>query len=139
MIACLDLVLILLGLLVGCALGYRNTDETQCGLSVRIKELGDKSNLLLVFLSFAFVAAVTLQSGEKTITDGQRHALTIAMRCWVSAIFPVVVGIVPVKEFGGNNPRRWYSIVRWCKFWLLWLAIAYIVIGAIEFYRAVHD
>jgi hypothetical protein len=45
----------------------------------------------------------------------------------------------PLKEFWKiyNDKLRWYRTVRWLKFWLLWVAVAYIIMGAIQFYRAV--
>lgn len=36
-----------------------------------------------------------------------------------------------------NDKLRWYSIVRWFKFALLWVAIGFIVLGAVQFYRAI--
>ena len=130
------LVLILLALLVGILLGIRHTDESLCQLRVRIKELGDKSTQLLTFLSFALAVVVILESGPSPLQASQKLALAGAMRSWVCAIFPVVVGILPLKEFRSNN-TRWYSIVRWFKFALLWAAIGIIVLGAIQFYYAV--
>jgi hypothetical protein len=60
-----------------------------------------------------------------------------ALHWCVSAIFPVVVRILPLKEFLRDN-IRWYRIARWFKFWLLWIAIFYIMIGAIQFHRAIE-
>jgi len=100
-------------------------------LSERIKQLGDKSTQLLTFLSFALAVAVLLWSSE-VLTDRQKSLLVVAMRRWVLAIFPILLGILPVKEFRKNN-LRWYSIVRWCKFVLLWVALFFIFWGVILF------
>jgi hypothetical protein len=62
----------------------------------RIKELGDKSTQLLLFLSFSFVAVVTMKS-DHTITDGQQRALTIAVRWWVGALLPILFGVLPER------------------------------------------
>lgn len=102
MTLCYPLVLILFALLVGVVLGNRNTDETSCQLRVRIKELGDKSTQLLLFLSFAIAAVVLLGYGNDSAHSSQVAQKIVdsgAMRSWVFAIFPVVVGILPLKEF----------------------------------------
>jgi hypothetical protein len=94
----------------------------------RIKELGDKSTQLLLFLSFSFVAVVTMKS-DPHIAKTQQHALTIAMRWWVGALVPILFGVVPLKDCKWLNPR-WYNRIRWLKFVLLWIAIALILFGA---------
>jgi hypothetical protein len=134
MTLCLTVVLILLAVLVGILLGNRDTDETLCQLSLRIKELGDKSTQLLTFLSFAIAAVVFLGYGSNPASQvAQKILQSGAMRWWVSAIFPVLAGVFPVKEFRHNN-LQWYSVVRWSKFILLWVALGYIVVGAVKFY-----
>jgi hypothetical protein len=50
--------------------------------------------------------------------------------------FPVLVGVLPVKELRLNN-RRWYSIAVWTKILVLWTAVALSFAGAIQFLRAV--
>jgi hypothetical protein len=72
----------------------------------RIEELGGKSTQLLLFRSFSFVAVVTLMS-DHALAGTQKHALTVALRLWVWALLPVLVGIAPLKELGWENPR-WY-------------------------------
>jgi len=94
----------------------------------RIKELGDKSTQLLLFLSFAFVAVVTMKADPK-IVKIQQHALTIAMRWWASALLPILFGVLPLKDFCWRNPL-WYNRIRRLKFALLWFAIILIIIGA---------
>jgi hypothetical protein len=139
MILCWTAGLILLAFLVGIVVGYPSTNETLCALRVRIKELGDKSTQVLLFLSFAIAAVVFLGYGQAPGSPSPVSLKIVqggALLSWVSAIFPVIVGVLPLKEFGRNN-LRWYRIVRWFKFWLLWIAIAYIVCGAVKFYRAI--
>jgi hypothetical protein len=142
MTLCWTLVLILLALLFGIFLGYRHTEESECQLRMRIKELGDKSTQLLLFLSFAIAAVVVLGYGNDPGHSSQVAQKIVqggAMRWWVFAIFPVVVGILPLKEFWRiyDDKLRWYRTVRWLKFWLLWIAIFYIIMGAIQFCRAI--
>jgi len=138
---CCTTILILIALLVGILLGSRSTEENLCLLRVRIKELGDKSSQLLTFLSFAIAAVVFLGYGHDSASSqvAQKIVQSGAMRWWVSAIFPVVFGIFPLKEFWKicNDKLRWYSIVRWFKFWLLWVALGCIVWGAVKFSLAI--
>jgi hypothetical protein len=139
---CLILVLILLALIFGTFLGYRHTEECERQLRVRIKELGDKSTQLLVFLSFAIAAVVVIGYGNDSSHPSevaQKIVQSGVMRWWVFAIFPVVVGILPLKEFWKiyDDKLRWYRTVRWFKFWLLWIAIGYIIVGAVQFSRAI--
>ncbi len=110
-------------------------DDKVKDLSERIKELGDKSTQLLTFLSFALAVAVLLWSST-VLCGSQKSSLVLAMRWWVRAIFPILVGILPVKEFRENS-LRWYSIVRWSKFVLLWVAVGFIFYGVILFARAI--
>lgn len=104
-------------------------------LSKRIKELGDKATQLLTFLSFALAVAVLLWSSE-LLSASQKSSLVLAMRWWVRAIFPILVGILPVKEFRENS-LRWYGIVRCSKFALLWVAVGFIFYGVILFARSI--
>lgn len=100
-------------------------------LSARIKELGDKSTQILLFLSFAFVAVVTLKS-DHTNSGSQQHALTIALRWWVIALLPIILGIAPLKEFVKTESGP-YTIIANVKVGLLWIAIVFILAGAIYF------
>src|SRR5713226_4874670 len=104
-----------------------NNEETKA-LSGRIKELGDKSTQLLLFLSFSFVAVITLKS-DHMLAERQQYALTIAMRFWVWALLPILLGILPVKDFSWETPL-WYNALRWSKFVFLWTAIVLILFGA---------
>ncbi len=70
------------------------------GLEKRIAELGEKSSQTLLFLSFALVVVATLLP---KISSSQQMTLRLAMSWWTWALFPVVVGILPVKEIRENN------------------------------------
>jgi membrane protease YdiL (CAAX protease family) len=106
-------------------------------LEDRIKQLGDKANQLLIFLSFALVVAVILGTqGNKQLGPRQAMLLIIGMRFWASALFPILISVLPLKEIREGS-EKWYSAVRWIKFWLLWPAIVCIFIGTIFFVCAI--
>jgi len=100
----------------------------------RIKQLGDKSSQTLLFLSFALVVVATL----KDKSSSHQFALREAMRWWSGALFPIVLGVLPLKEFNEGSPG-WYRIVRWLKVALLWVAIIVILVGAAYFTQAVQE
>jgi hypothetical protein len=104
-------------------------------LRKRIDELNHKGAQLLIFLSIGIAATVLLWSTD-LLTTGQQDLLLRAMRWWILAILPAVIGILPLKEFRENS-RRWYGAVRYLKFVLVWLAIAFIVLGATYFLRCI--
>src|SRR5579864_3758272 len=104
-------------------------------LRIRILELNRKSAQLLIFLGIGIAATILLWSTD-LLTTGQQDLLLRAMRWWLLAILPAVIGILPLKEFRENS-RRWYGAVRYLKFVLLWLAIAFIVLGATYFLRCI--
>jgi hypothetical protein len=101
----------------------------------RIEELNNKGTQVLIFLSFGIAATVLLWSTD-LLNDMEQDLLIRAMRWWVPAILPAVIGILPLKEIRENN-RRWYGFLRWLKFVLLWLAIIFIVMGATYFVRSI--
>ncbi len=68
----------------------------------------------------------------------RQFALREAMRWWSWALFPVVLGVLPVKEFGGGS-TRWYHITRLLKVILLWTALGLILVGAVYFAKAVPE
>ena len=103
-------------------------------LEERIKQLGDKASQLLLFLSFALVVAAILetQPEQSRLGPTQTAFVTVAIRFWVGAIFPILIGILPVKEIR-EDWTRWYNFVRLAKVCLLWTSIASVFIGAIFF------
>jgi hypothetical protein len=110
-------------------------------LSDRIKELGDKPSQVLTFLSFALVVVVLLETSQDHVfTPHQKCLATIAMRWWAGAIFPILLGVLPWKEFCiffGCNEPSWYRKIRVLKFVLLWIAVPMIIVGAFELCRAI--
>lgn len=102
-------------------------------LEERIKELGDKSSQTLLFLSFALVVAATLKD---KLAWNQQTAVRLAMCWWSWALFPILIGILPLKEVNEGN-YGWYSFLRWLKFVLLWVAVVLISIGAYWLTRAI--
>jgi hypothetical protein len=112
------------------------TDDPRLNeLRKRIKELNNKGTQVLIFLSFGIAATVLLWSTD-LLNAIQQDLLLGAMRWWVLAILPTVIGILPLKEIRENN-RRWYGFLRWLKFVLLWLAIIFIVVGTTFFVRSI--
>jgi hypothetical protein len=101
----------------------------------RIKELGEKSSQTLLFLSFALIVVAMLK--DKSDTSRQVE-LEQAMYWWSWALFPVLAGILPIKEFG-EGKIGWYGVVRWCKVVLLWVAILMIGWGAWKFSGAISQ
>jgi hypothetical protein len=101
----------------------------------RIRELGEKSSQTLLFLSFALVVVATLK--DKSDSTHQ-VALKQATYWWSCALFPILLGIVPLKEFREGN-TCWYGFVRWFKVVLLWVAMIIIGLGAWEFSRAIQE
>jgi hypothetical protein len=104
-------------------------------LEKRIKQLGDKASQLLLFLSFALVVAAILET-QGNLSPSQTMLITFGMRCWTGAIFPILISVLPVKEIREHS-EKWYEIVRWSKFVLLWIAISCIFVGAIFFLCAI--
>jgi hypothetical protein len=104
-------------------------------LRKRIEELNHKGTQILIFLAFGIAATVLLWSTDLLGTI-QQDLLLRAMRWWVLAILPAAIGILPLKEFRENN-RLWYGAVRYLKFALLWLAIAFVVLGTTYFLRCI--
>ena len=128
---------ILGSLLAGAALGCRDSDERLRDLKSRIKELGEKSTQVLMFLTFAIAAVVVLGYAASPSNDqvAQKIVHSGTLPLWLLAIFPVAIGVLPIKEFRRDN-LRWYRTVRWFKFCLLWVAISYIVLGTYRFLSA---
>ena len=106
-------------------------------LSTRLGELNNTASQILIFLSFAIVAAVTfLTLNPLTPISATKTEIHSALRWWIGAIFPTVVGILPLKEIRDRDVR-WYRGLLWFRFVLMWSAIICIFIGAISFFKAV--
>jgi hypothetical protein len=100
----------------------------------RLLELNNTSSQILIFLSFAIVAAVTFLAPG--LEASRRSAVSGALRWWIGAIFPTVIGIIPLKEVAdGSLP--WYNFVLWMRYALLWCAIICILVGAFQFFKAI--
>lgn len=108
------------------------TDKpTIAELSARISELGDKSGQVLLFLSFVMVSAATLEA----VKGEPIPELSAALLWWKRALFPVLAGILPMKEFCWGN-LTWYRCIRGLRVVLLWAAVILISIGVHEFLTA---
>jgi hypothetical protein len=106
-------------------------------LDKRIEELNNKCTQVLVFLSFGIAAAVLLWSNKpSSMNDIQQNFVLGAMSRWIWAIFPTLLGVLPLKEISENN-LRWYTFLRKFKFVVLWAAIILIFWGAVDFARAI--
>jgi hypothetical protein len=100
----------------------------------RINELGTKSTQLLLFLTFAILGAATLMTKDGA---AQERLVRAAAWWWMLAVFPVLLGVLPVKDFNWNN-RKWYRFLVCVKCVLLWASVILSGIGAIQFLRAVN-
>jgi hypothetical protein len=106
-------------------------------LATRLGELNNTASQILIFLSFAIVAAVTfLTLNPLTPSSSAKTEIHRALRWWIGAIFPTVIGILPLKEIRDRDVR-WYRILLWVRFVLMWSAIICIFIGAIAFFKAI--
>jgi hypothetical protein len=103
-------------------------------LATRLRELNNTASQVLIFLSFAIVAGVTFL----TLNPGPaaKGAIHGALRWWIGAIFPTVIGILPLKEIRDRDVL-WYRSLLWVRFLLMWSAIICIFVGAIWFFKAV--
>lgn len=100
----------------------------------RINELGNKSTQLLLFLTFAILGAATLMTKDGA---AQERLVRAAAWWWMWAVFPVLLGVLPVKDFNWNN-RTWYRFLVYAKCLLLWTSVILSGIGVIQFLRAVN-
>jgi hypothetical protein len=100
-------------------------------ISKRIEQLGNKSTQVLLFLSFAILSVVTLE----TSTDAPTAALNCALLWWKWALLPILVSFVPLKEIRWEN-RAWYKFIQRMRVGLLWLAVILIVGGVVSFLKA---
>lgn len=102
-------------------------------LSERIKELGDKSTQILLFLSFAMVSVAALESVDKL--KALLPSLNCALYFWKWALIPTLLGVVPVKEFWWQC-TPWYRIVRIGKVVLHYATVILIFLGISFFIKA---
>jgi hypothetical protein len=112
-------------------------NETEAKLvfiATRLQELNNTASQILIFLSFAIVAGVTYLT--PAIDLSRRTAVHFALRWWIGAIFPTVAGILPMKEVRDKD-LVWYRFLLRMRFVLMWSAIICILIGAVEFFKAV--
>jgi hypothetical protein len=115
------------------ARGAKSPDELKA--FTRIKDLNDKATQILIFLSFAMIAAVTLRDDQQKDRTVYGHlAVTCALQWWTLAIFPALVCVLPVKEFW--KPTAGWDTVIWMKNVVLWISLVYLAIGATLFFRA---
>jgi len=111
------------------------SDDQQLNfLVLRLNELNNTASQILIFLSFAIVAAVTFLTPSLDVS--RSSAVHWALRWWIGAIFPTVIGILPMKEIKERN-LPWYRALLWARFVLMWAAIICIFLGAIQFFKAV--
>jgi hypothetical protein len=104
-------------------------------LKERIEALNKKASQMLLFLSFAIVAAATVNT-EKLPADPV--LVRSAIRWWLGAVFPVLFGVLPLKEVQWNS-KGWYKFVRWAKVGAMWVAVLLSGWGAVRFFRALWD
>ena len=103
-------------------------------IAQHLAELTDSSSQVLIFLSFAIVAGVTFLTPR--LEASQRNAVNGALRWWIGAIFPTVLGIIPLKMVADES-LPWFNFLMWMRHILLWCALICIFIGAIQFFRAI--
>jgi hypothetical protein len=109
--------------------------DTANKVEKRITELNLKASQILLFLSFAMVAAVTLRA-TTTLGCNQRLAVTWALRWWTGAIFPVILCVLPIKDIS-RQKDLWYRRIRRAKIVLLGIAIGAILAGSWQFFWAI--
>jgi hypothetical protein len=106
----------------------------------RIEQLGQKSTQVLIFLSFAFLATITLKS-DPSLTQNQQKDLIYAMRWWAVALPLILCQVFPVRDLVDYvkswDKVKWYECIRWVKVLFLIVAIVLIVCGAVYFGLAV--
>src|SRR6185369_4014028 len=69
-------------------------------LASRISELGTKSTQLLQFLSFAILGAATLRTEQ---FPADPTLVCVATWWWILAVFPILLAVLPVKDFRWNG------------------------------------
>ncbi len=79
---------------------------------------------------------VTTLGSNSALGPSQKLAMNFAMRWWVAAGVPVLVGVLPLNELAWNN-ERWYRFIRGLEFLLLWIAVGCIFCGGLQFMLAI--
>jgi len=103
----------------------------------RIAELNRKASQLLTFLSFTLAAAVLLEINEtKMLNTCQQVAVKWSLRFLVLSLFPTLLVVLPVKEWGAKEAPR-YRRIRNTKVVFLTGAIGLIIFGAVAFLCAI--
>lgn len=101
-------------------------------LSKRLNELNSKATQLLLFLSFAMVAAILLETNQVSVfTACQKVAAKWSLRFWVISLFPILLTVLPIQEIISLNRARWIKVT------LLTIAVLLIICGAIAFLCAI--
>jgi hypothetical protein len=113
--------------------GNSSRHESEDDLAIRINELATKATQLLQFLSFAILGAATLRSGRFPADQPLVRAVTW---WWILAVFPILLAVLPVKDIRWNC-HAWYRFLVRVKCLLLWVAVVFSGVGAIQFLRAV--
>lgn len=108
--------------------------ERLAHIAQHLAELTNSSSQVLIFLSFAIVAAVTYLTPG--LEASRRIAVNSALRWWIGAIFPTVLGIIPLKVVADES-LPWYNFLLWMRYVVLWCAIVCILIGALQFFKAI--
>jgi len=99
-------------------------------LKNRINELNQKFGQILLFLGVAIAGAALLNPDDLDISSTR---VRTAIMWFVIAIFPVLIGILPLKELGAAlkwDERSWYGVVVKGKILLLVIAILLATFGA---------
>lgn len=115
----------------------RNAMSDIKAVEERIQQLNDKSTQMLLFLSFALLAVATL------VDKHQNEYFRQSMVWWGRAMYPVLVGVLPVKEGHTLLPSCitkdcWYKFIRVLKVFALLIAVAVSIGGAHRFVQGVY-
>jgi hypothetical protein len=90
-------------------MAVNSSNRESADLGTRINELGNKSTQLLLFLTFAILGAVTLRTNE---FPGDQMLVRAATWWWMFAVFPVLLSVLPVKDFKRNDCLWYRFLVR---------------------------
>ena len=105
--------------------------------SKRIDELNGKATQILLFLSFAMVSVATLENAKEIMALHPTWLCLLdnSFFCWIIALIPTLVCILPVKGFHFEN-EVWYRFLVKFKGVLLWASISLIGLGIYFFVSA---